>query len=70
MAVVAGGALGVSIAASIKYTDQWDKAVLLRLGRYAGLRGPGYFAIIPIVDRIGYVIDQRIRTTAFGANPA
>jgi regulator of protease activity HflC (stomatin/prohibitin superfamily) len=63
VAVVAGLLIGTSI----KYTDQWDKAVLLRLGRYAGLRGPGYFAIIPVVDRIGYLIDQRIRTTAFGA---
>ncbi len=67
LAGVAGIAVGVLIAASIKYTDQWDKAVLLRLGRYGGLRGPGYFTIIPIVDRIGYLIDQRIRTTAFGA---
>jgi regulator of protease activity HflC (stomatin/prohibitin superfamily) len=67
LAGVAGAVLGVTIAASIKYTDQWDRAVLLRLGRYAGLRGPGYFTIIPIVDRIGYLIDQRIRTTAFGA---
>jgi len=55
------------LAASIKYTDQWEKAVLMRLGRYRGLRGPGYFGIIPILDRIAYTIDQRIRTTAFGA---
>jgi regulator of protease activity HflC (stomatin/prohibitin superfamily) len=67
LAAVVAAAVGVLIAASIKYTDQWDKAVLLRLGRYGGLRGPGYFTIIPIVDRIGYLIDQRIRTTAFGA---
>jgi hypothetical protein len=67
LAALAGVAVGVLIAASIKYTDQWDKAVLLRLGRYGGLRGPGYFTIIPIFDRIGYLIDQRIRTTAFGA---
>jgi regulator of protease activity HflC (stomatin/prohibitin superfamily) len=55
------------LAASIKYTDQWEKAVLLRLGRYRGLRGPGYFAIVPILDRVAYTIDQRIRTAAFGA---
>ena len=67
LAGAAGIAAGLIVAASIKYTDQWDKAVLLRFGRYGGLRGPGYFAIIPIVDRIGYLIDQRIRTTAFGA---
>jgi regulator of protease activity HflC (stomatin/prohibitin superfamily) len=67
LAGAAGVAVGFLIATSIKYADQWDRAVLLRLGRYRGLRGPGYFGIIPIIDRIGYLIDQRIRTTAFGA---
>jgi regulator of protease activity HflC (stomatin/prohibitin superfamily) len=67
LAVLAGAGLGSFLAASIKYTDQWEKAVLLRLGRYRGLRGPGYFAIVPIFDRVAYTIDQRIRTTAFGA---
>jgi regulator of protease activity HflC (stomatin/prohibitin superfamily) len=67
LAILAGIALWVLLAASIKYTDQWEKAVVLRLGRYRGLRGPGYFAIVPILDRVAYTIDQRIRTTAFGA---
>ena len=67
LAAVAGVIVGIFFAASIKYTDQWEKAVLLRLGRYRGLRGPGYFAVIPILDRVPYHIDQRIRTTAFGA---
>ena len=62
-----GAALGVFVMASVKYTDQWEKAVLMRLGRYRGLRGPGYFTVIPILDRVSYHIDQRIRTTAFGA---
>lgn len=55
------------LASSIKYADQWEKAVLMRLGKYKGLRGPGYFAVVPILDRVAYTIDQRIRTTAFGA---
>ncbi len=67
VAAAVGLVAGVFIASSIKYTDQWEKAVLLRLGRYRGLRGPGYFAVIPILDRVSYHIDQRIRTTAFGA---
>ncbi len=67
LAAVAGVAVGILLALSIKYTDQWEKAVLLRLGRYRGLRGPGYFAIVPVLDRVVYTIDQRIRTTAFGA---
>src|SRR5688572_23157134 len=64
--VVAGGA-AMLLASSIKYADQWEKAVLMRLGRYTGLRGPGYFVVVPILDRVAYTIDQRIRTTAFGA---
>jgi len=65
-------AVGAALAAlllgsSIKFTDQWEKAVVLRMGRYRGLRGPGFFALVPVLDRIGYHIDQRIRTTAFGA---
>jgi regulator of protease activity HflC (stomatin/prohibitin superfamily) len=59
--------LALLVGSSIKCTDQWEKAVVLRLGRYRGLRGPGFFAVIPILDRVGYHVDQRIRTTAFGA---
>lgn len=67
---LAGGlglALFLVLAAAIKYADQWEKAVVLRLGRYRGLRGPGYFGILPILDRVAYTIDQRIRTADFGA---
>ncbi len=68
LAVPAIGAVaGGLIAASLKVADQWEKAVVLRLGRYRGLRGPGMFWVIPIVDRVSYHIDQRIRTTDFGA---
>jgi hypothetical protein len=67
LAVAAGALVGLFLGTSIKYADQWEKAVLLRLGRYRGLRGPGYFAVIPILERVSYHIDQRIRTTAFGA---
>lgn len=67
IAGIAAGVAALALASSIKYSDQWERAVVLRFGRYQGLRGPGFFAIVPIVDRIGYHIDQRIRTTAFGA---
>jgi regulator of protease activity HflC (stomatin/prohibitin superfamily) len=66
-AAAVGLLFGLFTGSSIKYTDQWEKAILLRFGRYRGLRGPGYFAIVPILERVGYHIDQRIRTTAFGA---
>jgi regulator of protease activity HflC (stomatin/prohibitin superfamily) len=65
--VVAGAAVGVVVASSIKFADQWEKAVVLRLGKYRGLRGPGMYTVIPIIDRVPYHIDQRIRTTDFGA---
>lgn len=64
---VAAGIACALLGGTIKYTDQWEKAVVLRMGRYRGLRGPGFFAVIPVIDRVGYHIDQRIRTTAFGA---
>ncbi len=61
------GLIGATVGSSIKFADQWEKAVVLRLGKYRGLRGPGLFFVIPIVDRITYHIDQRLRTTDFGA---
>lgn len=67
VSLAAGGLVGLFTASSIKYADQWERAVVLRLGSYRGLRGPGFFTVVPIVDRVGYHIDQRIRTTAFGA---
>jgi regulator of protease activity HflC (stomatin/prohibitin superfamily) len=59
--------LSVFIAASIHIADQWEKAVILRMGKYRGLRGPGIFLIIPIIDRIDSYIDQRVRVTDFKA---
>lgn len=67
LAVVVGVVAGLFVGSSIKYADQWERAVVLRLGRYRGLRGPGFFMIVPVLDRVGYYIDQRIRTAAFGA---
>ncbi|MBN1302351.1 MAG: slipin family protein [Melioribacteraceae bacterium] len=55
------------ISASIKIADQWEKAVVLRMGKFTGLKGPGLFFIIPIIDRIDKYVDQRIRVTDFKA---
>ena len=57
----------ILLLTSIKMADQWEKAVVLRMGKYKGLRGPGIFIIIPIVDWIDKYIDQRIRVTDFNA---
>ena len=66
-AIGVGAALALLLGSSIKFADQWEKAIVLRMGRYRGLRGPGMFFVVPIIDRVGYHIDQRIRTTDFGA---
>jgi len=55
------------VASAIRMADQWEKAVVLRMGKYRGLRGPGLFVIIPIVDKIDKFIDQRVRVTEFKA---
>jgi len=63
-----GGLIVITfIAASVKIADQWEKAVVLRLGRFRGLKGPGFFLIIPIVDKVYKYVDQRIRVTDFHA---
>ena len=59
--------ISVLLASSIHIADQWDKAVVLRMGKYKGLKGPGLFLIIPIIDRIDSYIDQRVRVTDFKA---
>ena len=58
---------GFLVASALKIADQWERAVVLRMGKYRGLRGPGLFFLIPFIDRIAYHIDQRIRTTDFAA---
>ena len=57
----AGWALGIYFLFSIKVADQWEKVAVLRLGRYIGLRGPGVFHVIPIIDRLSRFVDQRVR---------
>lgn len=55
------------VSSSIKIASQWEKAVVLRLGKYHRLTGPGLFFIIPVIDSIAAWVDQRIRTTSFTA---
>ena len=50
---------------AIKVASQWDKAVVLRLGRFRGLRGPGLFWILPIIDAVASWIDHRVMVTRF-----
>src|SRR5437773_1883502 len=64
---IVGVLLGLLLAQSTKIARQWERAVILRLGKYIGLRGPGLFWIIPFVDQVSAWIDQRVITTAFAA---
>ena len=54
----------------IKVANQWEKAVVLRFGKFHALRGPGLFVIIPVVDEITHLIDQRVRVTDVTAESA
>jgi regulator of protease activity HflC (stomatin/prohibitin superfamily) len=65
--LVIGIFLGLLLAQSPKIARQWERAVVLRLGRYVGLRGPGLFWIIPFVDTVSTWVDQRVITTSFAA---
>lgn len=58
---------GAVAALSPRVAQQWERMVVLRLGRFIGLRGPGLFWIVPLVDTIARVIDQRVITTTFAA---
>ena len=57
----------IFLATSINIADQWEKAIVLRMGKYNGLKGPGLFFIIPIIDKVDDYIDQRVRVTDFKA---
>jgi regulator of protease activity HflC (stomatin/prohibitin superfamily) len=59
--------LAMLASSSIQIADQWDKVVILRLGHFHALKGPGLFFIIPVIDTIPYWIDTRVITTGFKA---
>ena len=59
--------IGISILFALKIANQWEKAVVLRFGKFRGLRGPGLFWIVPVVDNIPIWIDHRVMVTPFNA---
>lgn len=67
---IAGTLIGMYLLFSIRVAKQWQKAAVLRLGRYIGLRGPGVFMIIPVIDTISQYVDQRVRVTDVTAESA
>ena len=59
--IIIGGLLGLYLLFAIKVVRQWEKVALLRLGKYVGLRGPGLFHIVPVVETLSPFVDQRVR---------
>ena len=68
--VIAGALIGVYTLFAIRVADQWEKAVVLRMGRFQGLRGPGMFFVVPLIDSVSRVVDQRVRVTDVTAESA
>lgn len=64
---IVGALIGLYLLYAIKVIRQWEKVALLRLGHYIGLRGPGIFFIVPIVETLSPFVDQRIRVTSVTA---
>jgi len=65
--IITGIVLGLILMQSPKIARQWERGVVLRLGKYQGLRGPGLFWIVPFIDSVTAWIDQRVITTNFNA---
>jgi hypothetical protein len=66
-AVAIGPLVGLYFLFSIRVADQWEKVAVLRFGRFIGLRGPGLFHMIPIIDRLSRFVDQRVRVASVSA---
>jgi regulator of protease activity HflC (stomatin/prohibitin superfamily) len=62
--------IGIFLGYSVKMAQQWERAVILRLGKLHAVKGPGLFILVPIFDQIAVWIDQRIRTSEFSAEQA
>src|ERR1700741_1582126 len=67
LAALAGAIVGLYLLFAIVVVDQWEKVAVLRFGRYRGLRGPGLFLIVPIVETLSRYVDQRVRVTTVSA---
>jgi regulator of protease activity HflC (stomatin/prohibitin superfamily) len=62
--------IGIFLGYSVKMAQQWERAVILRLGKLHAVKGPGLFILVPIIDQVATWIDQRIRTSDFSAEQA
>jgi regulator of protease activity HflC (stomatin/prohibitin superfamily) len=65
--LISGGLVGIYLLFAIKVVQQWEKVALFRLGRYVGLRGPGLFHIVPVIETLSPYVDQRVRVASVSA---
>src|SRR2546426_6615907 len=65
--IIAGSSVSLYLLFAIKVVQQWEKVAVLRLGRYVGLRGPGLFHIIPVIETLSPYVDQRVRVASVSA---
>jgi regulator of protease activity HflC (stomatin/prohibitin superfamily) len=65
--MVVFGLIGLYLLFAIRQADQWEKVAVLRFGKYIGLRGPGLFHMIPVVDSLSRYVDQRVRVANVSA---
>jgi regulator of protease activity HflC (stomatin/prohibitin superfamily) len=65
--ILAGALIGLYFLFAIRMANQWEKVAVLRFGRYIGLRGPGLYFIVPVVDSISRYVDQRVRVASVSA---
>jgi len=65
--LIGGIIVAVLAALSPKIAQQWEKAIILRLGKYTAMKGPGLFWVVPLIDSVSSWIDQRVITTSFAA---
>lgn len=70
LAGIGFGIVAVLVALSLKMANNWERFVILRAGKLSSVKGPGLFAIIPVIDAITAIIDERIQTTQFNAEQA
>jgi regulator of protease activity HflC (stomatin/prohibitin superfamily) len=68
--LLTGVLLGVFLLFALKVANQWERAVVLRFGKFQGLKGPGLFFVVPIVDTVSHLVDQRVRVTDVSAESA
>ncbi len=68
--IVIAAAFVLLILRSLRMTQEWNRAVVLRLGRFHAIKGPGLYLVYPIIDQVAFIVDMRVETTTITAEQA